>query len=80
MPSAIAVLALLIWYCLAKMQKFSSVSFPYPWEVLDGFRQEVHSGSMFKNIIASLWRVSIGFTLATSLALPVGLWMGMRYI
>jgi NitT/TauT family transport system permease protein len=43
---------------------------------LKSFREEVSSGRLFNDIVASLWRVAVGFLLAAGLGVPAGLWLG----
>jgi NitT/TauT family transport system permease protein len=44
--------------------------------VLAGFGEEIRSGRLLKDIIASSFRVAIGFALAVALGIPCGLWLG----
>jgi NitT/TauT family transport system permease protein len=44
--------------------------------VLKGFAEEWKSGRLFSDIIASLFRVTVGFTLAALSGIPLGLWLG----
>ena len=42
------------------------------------FKEEFTSGRLLNDIIASLWRVAIGFTLAVVTGVPLGLWLGQH--
>jgi NitT/TauT family transport system permease protein len=53
-----------------------SLVFPTPWQVVTGTLELLRDGSLFEHIGASLLRVGIGFALAVSIAVPLGLWMG----
>ncbi len=67
-----------IWWILSARKFFDPNSFPPPNEVIAGFSEEIHR-SMFDNIIASLYRVIVGFGLAALLGTPLGLCMGLFY-
>jgi NitT/TauT family transport system permease protein len=55
---------------------FPETVFPGPLAVLKGFAEECKSGRLFNDTVASLFRVTIGFTLAALLGIPFGLWFG----
>jgi NitT/TauT family transport system permease protein len=50
--------------------------FPTPGNVLRGIIELVQKGLLFKYIVASLFRVTWGFTLAVLIGVPVGLLLG----
>jgi NitT/TauT family transport system permease protein len=50
--------------------------FPTPGNVLRGIIELVQKGLLFKYIVASLFRVTWGFTLAVLIGVPVGLVLG----
>jgi NitT/TauT family transport system permease protein len=49
---------------------------PGPWGVVRGIADLAHHGFLFKYIVASLFRVTWGFSLAAILAIPLGLTIG----
>ena len=49
---------------------------PTPGNVLDGIIELLQKGLLFKYIVASLFRVSWGFTLAVLIGVPLGLVLG----
>jgi NitT/TauT family transport system permease protein len=49
---------------------------PGPWGVAGGIGDLLHHGLLFKYVVASLFRVTWGFTLAVVLAIPLGLAIG----
>ena len=51
---------------------------PSPLVVAQRFPEELHSGRLVKDMVASLFRFAVGFGLAVSLGVPLGLWMGSR--
>lgn len=73
-PIALIALLILAW----------SIAIPYepahllpgPWGVVEGIADLLQHGLLFKYIVASLFRVTWGFTLAVVLAVPLGLAIG----
>ncbi len=51
---------------------------PSPLVVAQSAPDELHSGRLVKDIVASLFRFAVGFGLAAALGVPLGLWMGSR--
>jgi NitT/TauT family transport system permease protein len=71
--SVIAIL-IAVWWLLVGITH--SAIFPTPWQVVTGTLELAASGALWSDIGASLTRVAVGFLLAVSIAVPVGLWMG----
>lgn len=78
LPVLVMLGAILLWGGLARLHVFPSHAFPSPLDVWTGFREKVLHGSLFDDIVASLFRVTAGFGLAVGLGLPFGLWLGLR--
>jgi NitT/TauT family transport system permease protein len=49
---------------------------PGPWAVVGGFTDLLQHGVLLKYVVASLFRVTWGFTLAAALAIPAGFVIG----
>jgi NitT/TauT family transport system permease protein len=49
---------------------------PGPWETVGGIADLIRHGLLLKYVVASLFRVTWGFILATVLAIPLGLTIG----
>ncbi|MEJ0032438.1 MAG: ABC transporter permease [Bacteroidota bacterium] len=74
----VLVIVILIWYLISAFELFPSYAFPSPISVLNSFKEEITEGRMLNDIIASLWRVAVGFSLSTILGIPIGLWLGQH--
>lgn len=70
--------ALCFWQTLSALHVFPPSAFPDPVSVARGFMQEVRSGRLLDDLVASLFRVTSGFGLAVVLGVPLGLWLGMH--
>jgi len=77
-PLLVAAGALVIWFVLCARHLLSPQVFPNPPEVWAGFIEVVRKGTLYDDMIASLFRVAVGFLLASLLGIPVGLWLGQR--
>lgn len=69
---------LLIWFLVSYFSLFPAYALPSPSAVLSSFKEEIMAGRLFNDIIASLWRVAVGFTISVVLGVPVGLWLGQH--
>ena len=78
LPVSVVALLLLIWWLVTYFHLFPSYALPGPAEVFNSFKEEIASGRLFNDMIASLWRVAVGFTLAVLLGIPFGLWLGQH--
>jgi NitT/TauT family transport system permease protein len=78
-PLLVVIGALALWWLLSAVGAFPESIFPAPLAVVSGFVEEIGSGRLYNDIIASLWRVSAGFILAVVLGVPLGLLLG-RYL
>lgn len=75
-PAGLALIGLLCWSFVCSLHLFSGAALPSPREVTAGFREEVTSGRLLADLIASLYRVSLGMVLGAVMAIPLGLWLG----
>lgn len=76
LPFAVLAVAVAVWTVLSLLRVFPESLFPSPLSVADGFAEEIRTGRMFNDMIASLFRVAIGFSLAAALGVPLGLVLG----
>lgn len=76
LPILVVISVLLTWFLISYINLFPAYAFPSPQLVLLSFREEILAGRLINDIIASLWRVAIGFVLSALLGIPLGLWMG----
>ena len=65
-----------IWAGIAVLGRFPETIFPSPLAVMHGFGEEVRTGRLFDDVVASLFRVTTGFVLSVAIGLPLGLWIG----
>jgi NitT/TauT family transport system permease protein len=77
-PAAFFALILALWIVGARLHLVPSYDFPTPGEVAVTFRAEAVSGRLLTDIIASLYRVVVGFLLSVAVGLPLGVWLGLR--
>jgi len=74
LPAGVAVIFLFAWYAAVRFTH--SDIFPRPYDVARGIVELIQKGLLLKYIVASLFRVTIGFTLAVLLGVPFGLMLG----
>jgi len=78
LPVIVLVAALATWWFVCNFNIFPSYALPSPLDVVKSFKEEITSGRLVDDIIASLWRVVTGFLLSAGLAIPTGLWLGQH--
>jgi NitT/TauT family transport system permease protein len=76
LPVGVLLAGLVVWWAVAAAKLFPPATFPSPPAVVNAFGQEVRSGRMTDDLVASLFRVTIGFLIAVALSVPLGLLMG----
>jgi NitT/TauT family transport system permease protein len=80
LPLSVALIGLVIWHVLCKLQ--AQPVFPTPAEVAAGLVDLTHAkpdekiARLWRYIIASLFRVGVGFTAAVTVGVPLGLLAG----
>ena len=77
-PIVVLFVALVVWYLISYLNLFPAYAFPSPGAVWKSFQEEIVAGRLVNDIIASLWRVGIGFVISALLGIPVGLWLGQH--
>ena len=76
LPLVVLFAAIAVWTALWLFHVFPPSVFPSPLAVAKGLVEEVRTGRLLTDLIASLFRVTTGFILAVFLGIPVGLWLG----
>src|SRR6266849_3707046 len=76
LPLLVLCLAVAVWSGLWMLQVFPASVFPSPLAVAKGLGEELRTGRLLGDLVASLFRVTTGFMLAVVLGIPVGLWLG----
>ncbi len=66
----------LLWEVLISAYHISDSVFPGPLIVFDSFWQLLTDGGLLKHIVASLYRVTVGFYMAAVLGIPLGIALG----
>jgi NitT/TauT family transport system permease protein len=74
LPLGVAAGLLIFWDVSVRLS--GSDLFPKPLDVLRGLIELAHKGLLTKYIVASLFRVTVGFTLAVAVGIPAGLLLG----
>ena len=75
--SAACFLAVLgFWSLLSLVNLFPPTAFPSPRSVAVGLSEELLTGRLARDLVASLFRVAAGYILAVVLSIPVGLILG----
>ncbi len=78
LPVVVLMACLLVWFIISYLELFPAYALPSPGAVALSFREEVIAGRLLNDIIASLWRVAVGFVISAVLGIPLGLWMGQH--
>jgi len=78
LPIFVLAGAVLIWFLISYLEFFPTYALPSPQDVLRSFREEIVAGRLVNDIIASLWRVAVGFVISALLGIPIGLWLGQH--
>jgi NitT/TauT family transport system permease protein len=76
LPLLVIILALALWLGLMRSGILNDKIVPWPQDVMRGLGEEIASRRLLRDIIASVFRVTVGFTLAVALGVPVGLLLG----
>src|SRR5258705_10578254 len=76
LPVLVLVVAIAIWSALWLLRVFPESVFPSPLAVAKGLGEELRTGRLPADLVASLFRVTTGFMLAVLLGVPAGLWLG----
>lgn len=86
LPAATATVFVASWHVTCEMMTYPVrqpdgslrwiETFPTPWQTLVGMREPATDGTLLRFAVASLYRVAVGFTLAASIGIPLGLWAG----
>jgi NitT/TauT family transport system permease protein len=66
------------WTACSRAKVFPEGMVPSPLEVVRGFGEEVRQGRLYDDLVASLYRVCVGFLLSVALGVPVGLLIGLK--
>jgi NitT/TauT family transport system permease protein len=76
LPFVTLFFVLLLWELVTRFSGWSGNVFPGPITVLTSMGELMANGTLLKNTVASLFRVSLGFSLAVILGVPIGIILG----
>jgi len=86
LPLSTAVMFVCLWQLMSDWKNYDVtmpdgssrhvVILPTPWETVLSMREPVMDGTLLNYVVASVYRVAVGFTIATGLGIPIGLWAG----
>lgn len=76
LPYLIVFAILLLWQVVSHFEIFPEYAFPSLKSVILSFKEEITSFRLVNDVIASLWRVIVGFLLSAIFAVPLGLYLG----
>jgi len=69
-------LPLLLWWLITTFADVDPKFLPSPGKVLEAFGRLWRTRELLKDTVASLWRVGVGFLLASLFSIPIGVLMG----
>ncbi|HYG50220.1 MAG TPA: ABC transporter permease [Flavobacteriales bacterium] len=78
LPVAVSLLLVLLWEITSRAGIFPRYMLPGPADVVASFKEEFETGRLVNDVIASMWRITVGFNLSAVLAIPIGLWLGQH--
>ncbi|HTE33701.1 MAG TPA: ABC transporter permease [Chryseolinea sp.] len=78
LPVVVLFGVILAWSLISYLNLFPAYAFPSPGSVVMSFREEIVAGRLLNDIVASLWRVAVGFVISVLLGVPLGLWLGQH--
>lgn len=67
------ILILIGWIILDEFELVNTMFLPTPWEVVKKFIESIRDGSLLSDMYISVYRIVMGFLLATVLAIPIGI-------
>lgn len=76
LPLAVLAAAIGGFTLLAMARAFPESAFPSPGAVARGYLEEARSGRLAADLVASLWRVAVGYLLAVAASTAAGLALG----
>jgi NitT/TauT family transport system permease protein len=87
LPLAAGAIFVALWQVVCERMAYDVVNaltggsrhievFPTPAQVMRGMRVPVTDGTLLRFTVASVYRVAVGFGLATFVGIPLGLWAG----
>lgn len=76
LPLGVMSVLVALWWLLCTRGVLPATLFPSPSDVWVGIVEELHTGRLFDDVVASLFRVAIGYGVGALLGIPCGLLLG----
>ena len=73
----VPVVIVVVWEAAARAKLIDPLLFASPSAIAHAFRDEANSGALMGNLLASMQRILAGFALATVVAVPLGMLLGV---
>ena len=74
----VVTVAVILWQFAVMLSDSQTALFPSPLMVIKGICEEAENGRLLRDIGISLSRVALGFGLAISVSIPMGLWISQH--
>ena len=78
LPLIVIAGMVLFWQVICMLKVVPAYQLPSPADAARSIKEEVLAGRLVNDIIASMWRVTIGFVVSALLGIPFGLWLGQH--
>lgn len=78
LPIIVILTFLLVWYSVTYFKLVPPYQMPSIADAVKSFKEEVLAGRLANDVIASMWRVTVGFVISAILGIPAGLWLGQH--
>lgn len=78
LPVIVIIIFLLVWFSVTYFKLVPPYQMPSIADAAKSFKEEVLAGRLANDVIASMWRVTVGFVISAILGIPAGLWLGQH--
>jgi len=78
LPVIVIIIFLLVWFSVTYFKLVPPYQMPSIADAAKSFKEEVLAGRLANDVIASMWRGTVGFVISAILGIPAGLWLGQH--